>query len=423
MNNPSLLKNPYPLDSAEDLDPLMEHIGDSKIVLLGEASHGTHEYYTWRAKISQRLIEEKGFHLIAVEGDWPDTFKINNWVKNRDQRSIQKVLRSIEQWPTWMWANWEVIALADWLRSYNKNRSDPVGFYGLDLYSLWDSMDIIYYNLKKNDRSTIPLARETIACFAPYRSLDQYRPDPGDPDSNCQKQVVRLYQEILKRSHQYNHHPEAALDTEVNAMVLANAENYYRSLTEFTEHSWNIRDHHMLDALHHLLKNHGSDNTKVIVWAHNSHIGDARATDMADSGLINLGQLAREKYGANNVTLVGFGSYEGEVIAGRSWGAPRRKMKVPKAKDGSLEKLLFEKSKNNQLLLFDDNPAPYRLSECTIDHRAIGVVYNPKRESGNYVPSRITERYDAFLFIAKSKALHPLKSKRQKPPEGYPFGI
>lgn len=434
MKNPSLSKHPFPLESAEDLDPLLDHIGDSNIVLLGEASHGTNEYYTWRAKISQRLIKEKGFSFIAVEGDWPDSYRINEWIKHRDPRSIIEVLSTIKEWPAWMWANWEVAALATWLKNFNKNRNQPdqIGFYGLDVYSLWESMDIISEFLEKEDPSTARLARKAIACFEPFRTSGEYRPVFESSKPGCQEKVINLLQEVKKQSHQYNHHPEAALDAEVNAMVLANAEKYYRSLTEFGEHSWNIRDRHMIEVLHHLLQHHQSSPAKAIVWAHNSHIGDARATDMAASGLINLGQLAREKYGTENVKLIGFGSYQGDVIAGRSWGAPMRKMKVPKAKEGSLENLLYEKNKNDQLLIFEKDPsakggenAPYRLSECTIDHRAIGVVYNPKRESGNYVPSQMTKRYDAFLFIAESTALHPLPSgsRKPKPPENYPFGI
>jgi erythromycin esterase-like protein len=417
-----------PLERASDLDPLMDRIGYSKYVLLGEASHGTHEYYTWRAKISKRLIKEKGFSFIAVEGDWPDCFKINRWIKGlkNNEKSIIDVLKEFKRWPTWMWANWEIVAFAEWLKTHNKNLhvDKKIGFYGLDVYSLWESMEIIVKYLKKEDPKTAELAKKAVSCFEPYRERDSYATAFSYSRAGCKEEVISLLQEVRKRSHSYDHEPEANLNAELNSLVVANAEKYYEAMAGFGEDSWNVRDRHMVETLNTLTKFHGPD-AKIIVWEHNTHIGDARATDMADSGLINVGQLVREQHEKDGVFLIGFGSYSGSVLAGSNWGAKMQKMRVPEAIHNSIEYKLHQQDPKNKLIIFDEDPKIKDVFAKKTGHRAIGVVYHPEREWGNYVPSKLSDRYDAFLFIDKTKALHPLRIEPDGHlmPETYPFGI
>ena len=416
------------LESAKDLDPLMERIGDAKYVLLGEATHGTHEYYTWRAEITKRLITEKGFSFVAVEGDWPDCYKINRWVKDYPgtEKSIVDVLKQFSRWPTWMWANWEIAALSKWMREYNKPLSPAkkIGFYGLDVYSLWESMEIIVDYLEKEDPKTAEYAKRAVDCFEPYGEEDSYGAALGSLEPNCKEEVIKLLKEIRQRAPQYDHDPEAGFNTEMNALVAKNAEKYYSAMSAFGDNSWNVRDLHMVETLNSLMDFHGSD-AKVIVWEHNTHIGDARFTDMADDGLLNVGQLVREQHPAEEVVLVGFGSYEGSVIAGRMWGSAMQKMEVPPATENSVEEILHTDSATNKLLIFDEESSLKEQFKDWLKHRAIGVVYHTSRERGNYVPTKLSYRYDAFLYLDKTRALHPLhlKPDSHKTPETFPFGI
>lgn len=417
----------HKLNSNPDLDPLLESIGEAKYVLLGEASHGTHEYYTWRAQISKRLIKEKGFSFIAVEGDWPDCYKINKWIKNpEDHQKIQDVLSQFKRWPTWMWANWEIAAFASWLKQHNSNKpeKEKIGFYGLDVYSLWESLEIMVNYLEKEDPETAILAKNAFQCFEPYREKDSYASVFSTANRDCKEEVTKLLKEVRENSHRYNQEKEADINAEINSLVMANAEKYYKSMAGFGEDSWNVRDRHMVETLNTLTKYHGPD-TKVIIWEHNTHIGDARATDMAASGLVNVGQLVREQHSQNGVYLAGFGSYSGSVIAGKYWNAPMEKMMLPEAVVGSIEERLHREGGGNKLLLFKDHPDLQKKFSGKMGHRAIGVVYHPERERGNYVPTILSERYDAFLFIDKTKALHPLKITPDTSfiPETYPFGI
>lgn len=417
-----------PLQNSVDLDPLLEKIGDSKYVLLGEATHGTHEYYTWRAEISKRLIREKGFSFVAVEGDWPDCFKINRWVKGFPDSPpyIADILKNFKRWPTWMWANWEIAAFAEWLRKNNNNLAaeQKVGFYGLDVYSLWESMEIIVNYLEKEDPEVATLARRTADCFEPYRKNDSYVTAYRGMKQKCPNEVVQLLKEVRKKTERYENEPEGGLNAELNSLVLKNAEKYYEAMAHFDHSSWNVRDSHMVETLNTLTKYHGED-AKVIVWEHNTHIGDARATDMATQGLHNVGQLVREQHSKEGVFLVGFGSYEGSVVAGDFWGAPMRNMELPGAIDDSIEKILHTMGAENKLLLFEGKTYLNKKFKDSIGHRAVGVVYDPHRERGNYVPSKMAKRYDAFMYIDRTKGLHPLhlKPDGSKTPETYPFGI
>lgn len=420
-----------PLQSKAALQPLFDYIGDARIVMLGEASHGTHEYYTWRNYISKRLVEEKGFNFIAVEGDWPDCYRLNRFVKGYDiyNNSAFKVLHAFNRWPTWMWANWETVALADWLQKHNAGLpvDKKVGFYGLDIYSLWESMESIMQYLKKTDAAALKVAEEAFRCFEPYRKeqgVSYTRASQFVPEL-CENEVVHLLKEIQQKLPQYNSDHENVLSAEQNALITVNAEKYYRVMIKGGPHSWNVRDRHMADTLERLLKFHG-ENSKAIVWEHNTHIGDARATDMVNEGMYNIGEIARVQHHDKGIVLVGFGSYKGTVIAGKSWGANMQLMQMSGARKGSWEYLLHKAGKENKLLLMDDFLNNDILLENHIGHRAIGVVYNPQYEQyGNYIPTILPLRYNAFIYLDETKALYPLHlvPDGHLMPETYPFGV
>lgn len=422
-----LSHNCYQLQTAGDLDPLIEAIGESRFVLLGEASHGTHEFYTWRTAITKKLIKEKGFSFIAVEGDWPDCYQINRFVKGRTMsgEKISDVLAAFKRWPTWMWANWEVAALAEWLREYNSLQTTQrkVGFYGLDVYSLWESMEVMIDYLHKTDPDTARLAINAMQCFEPYgEEMTGYAWASHQLSEDCRHQVVDLLREVRVKAPQYDGDPEAELNALVNALVIANAENYYRSMLDFGDKTWNLRDTHMVNVLDQITDFHGV-GAKAVVWEHNSHVGDARATDMKRRGLLNVGQLLREANPARDVFIVGFSTYRGAVVAARKWGAPMEKMEVPPAIEGSIEHYLHQKSPANQLILLDENPEP-AFHEWK-GHRAIGVVYQPWSEHRNYVPTGLAQRYDALVHIDATRALHPLhlRPDKREIPDTYPFGV
>lgn len=418
-----------PCSHFSDLDPLVEKIGDATIVMLGEASHGTHEYYTWRAQLTKRLITEKGFNFIAVEGDWPDCFTINRYIKGNDaDAKAYNLLHAFSRWPSWMWANLETAELAEWLKAHNadRKRAKKAGFYGLDVYSLWESMEWILSYLKKQDPQTQKLAEEAFNCFIPYRKGDgqAYATASRIVPKLCEDEVVELLQGIVNNKLHYNTDRDNVFGVHQNATVAVNAEKYYRAMVRGGAQSWNIRDRHMQDTLDRLLDFHGP-SAKAIVWAHNTHIGDARATDMSANGMVNLGELSRTKYGADRVALIGFGSYSGTVIAGDSWGAPMQTMRVPEAMAGSWEYYLHYSGAQNKLLFMQDLKDEPSLNR-PLGHRAIGVVYRPHHERfGNFVPSVIPQRYDAFIYLEKTAALFPLHNRvdRAQLPETYPSGM
>lgn len=429
-----------PLRSAEDLDPLLERVGDARVVMLGEASHGTHEYYTWRTLITQRLVEEKGFHFLAVEGDWPDCRRVDRYLKSASTESSGRdVLHAFDRWPTWMWANREIVDLVEWMRGFNEGHPERrgVGFYGLDVYSLWDSLREVLAFLEARDGDAVEAAREAFRCFEPYAEDPQdYARATWIVPSSCRDEVVRLLARVERFRAEVDG-SEAAFDAEQNALVARNAEDYYRTMVRGSAESWNVRDEHMMDTLDRLLDFHGP-GSKAVVWAHNTHIGDARATDMAGEGMVNIGQLARERLGPDAVVLVGFGSYQGSVVAARQWGLPMRRLHVPEAREGSVEALLHGLGSEDRLLLFTrrDRGRTLPLSAVLEDahaeallkpraHRAIGVVYDPRAERyGNYVPTILPQRYDAFLYFDQTRALHPLHLVEEEPemPETFPWG-
>jgi erythromycin esterase-like protein len=418
-----------PLQSAADLNPLIDRIGDARIVMLGEASHGTSDYYQWRMRLSQRLIEEKGFSFIAVEGDWPDCYRVNRYIKGYPNagESALEILRGFRRWPTWMWANWEVVALVEWLRTYNDSRpaERKVGFYGLDVYSLWESLAEVSDYLERTDAEAAKAARQAFRCFQPYHEDAQsYAWATRVVPASCEQDVLNLLVEARKQAAPHPGDGEEAFNAEQNARVTVGAERYYRAMIQSGPTSWNIRDQHMTETLERLLDYLGP-SAKAIVWEHNTHIGDARATDMAGAGMVNIGQLARERHAADGVVLVGCGSYRGTVIAGQEWGAPMERMAVPEAREGSWEALLHQMLGYDALLLFSDEGGA--LFRRTHGHRAIGVVYQPQYERmGNYVPTSLSQRYDAFLYLDETVALHPLHITPEaslEPPETYPFAV
>ncbi len=417
----------HPLDTSADLAGLIEDMAGRRVVMLGEASHGTHEYYTWRAAIAQKLIVDQGFGFVAVEGDWPDCYKINRYVKGYADAGddIEKVLKGFDRWPTWMWANWEIASFAQWLREYNKGlpADKKIGFYGLDVYSLWDSIKVMMSYLEKEDIQAAKSVKKAVLCFEPFNEDERTYARYTLTDQGCREEVLALLQEIRMKAQFLDGDREAGFNAEQNALIAVNAEKYYRNMLGFDNESWNVRDRHMMETLDRLLKFHG-ENAKGIVWEHNTHIGDARATNMNKAGMVNIGQLARKEYGEENVYLVGFSCYAGTVIAGQEWGAPMEVMEVPQARPGSIEAVLHKENAGRCYILFSEEE--YGLYRTAIPHRAIGVVYDPLREKyGNYVPSILSRRYNALIFFDETKALHPLylHPDRHKLPDTYPFSL
>jgi erythromycin esterase-like protein len=408
-----------PLATVADLDPLAARCRSARYVCIGEASHGTHEYYQWRAELSRRLLEEQDFTWIGVEGDWPDCWRINRWVRGLADQELDArgVLAGFERWPTWMWANTEVADFLDWLRTSNAGRpaDRQVGFYGLDVYSLWDSLRVIMQWLTEHAPDALPGALKAWRCFAPFGE------DPHDyawstrlvPET-CEPDVVDLLVAVRSRTGRLErptHDAEEPLDEDAfdalqNAEVAVGAERYYRVMVRGDRESWNVRDIHMADTIDRLAAHLGR-RSKGLIWEHNTHVGDARATSMAAEGLVNVGQLVRERHGREGVVLVGFASHRGSVLAGSAWGAPEAVLPLPTALDGSHEDLLHRTLGVPALLVFGEDRSGRWLSDWR-GHRAVGVVYQPRREAGNYVPTRMGGRYDALLWLEETEALVPL---------------
>jgi erythromycin esterase-like protein len=415
-------------ETSEDLKELIAAISGKKIVMLGEASHGTHEYYNWRARVTKQLMENHGFDFMAVEGDWPPCYHLNRHIKGYSDapEETHDVLQNFERWPSWMWANWEIEEWSKWLRKFNQNlpANKKRGFYGLDVYSLWESLQAIMDYLEDEDPTAFRTAKSAMKCFEPYSGEGQeYALSTRFVPEGCRKEVTDLLTEIMNKSHVYNSDREHVFSTQQNAITASNAEEYYRRMVSGGNKTWNLRDEHMMDTLDRLLDFHG-DNSKAVVWAHNTHIGDASYTDMAGRGLFNIGELARKRHGRNRVALVGFGSYQGSVLAGDAWGEPVEEMNLPAGRPGSWEEICHEAG--NQFWVLSDDIRELDELRNPVPHRAVGVVYHPERERyGNYVPTTIPKRYDAFLFFDESQALNhiPIGVEEKKVPETYPFGL
>jgi len=402
------------LDDAADLDHIVGVASDRKLVLMGEASHGTREYYAWRDSISRRLIAEHDFRFIAVEGDWASLFELNRYVKDLPGAadSAREVLTNLERWPLWMWGNEEVEALAEWLREFNDGRpqDEKVGFYGKDVYDEWRSMDAVLEFLETRDNELFNEVEALYACFDNYgRDSWQYAQAVSRGAADCVIQLERSVDLIREHADRFEDLPDYEyFYLKQNALVVKHAEKFYRlSVTREDASSWNSRVNYMNLAVNRLLDFYG-DDAQGIVWAHNTHIGDARFTEMGQRGQDNIGQLARVEHGPDHVFLIGFATYTGTVKAGASWGQQRQLMDVPEAPANSIEGVFEQTGIARFSLLFDDDDRSHEPFMQPIGNRAIGVVYNPAQDRHQYVQTIVPLRYDAVLFFRETEALTPL---------------
>ena len=419
-----------------DFDPLLALVGDSRFVLIGEASHGTHEFYRIRAEITKRLIREKGFSAIAVEADWPDAYRVNRYVQGRGgDADATQALGGFKRFPQWMWRNADVLEFTGWLRAYNDAMQAPrkVGFYGLDLYSMHASMEAVLSYLRVVDPEAALRAQRRYACFEHFGESPQtygYATTAGLAPS-CENEVVAQLVELQKSAGAYvtRDGRQAADDlffAEQNARIVLNAERYYRAMFGNHATSWNLRDRHMaatLDALIAFLE-FDRRSPKIVVWAHNSHLGDARATEMADRGELNVGQLVRERWG-QAAFLVGFSTYSGTVTAASDWDEPAERKIVRPALEGSYEALFHETGLRNFLLgLRGNSAAVLGLRQPRLE-RAIGVIYRPETERlSHYFGARLPHQFDAVFHYDVTRAVEPLELtglwERGELPETYP---
>jgi erythromycin esterase-like protein len=421
---------------------LLEQIGDASTVLLGEASHGTREFYRLRAEISKRLIIEKGFDAIAVEADWPDALRASRFVQlaSHDQ-TADEALSGFQRFPQWMWRNTEVVELIYWLRMHNTQIPQPesrIGFFGLDLYSLRKSMHEVIRFLEHVDPEAAKRARERYSCF------DHVAEDPQHYGyavtfglkEDCEEQVVRQLVELTSEAAKHLAKEGEAVPDELfyaqqNARVAKNAETYYRSMFQSRDDSWNVRDSHMaetLDALREHIGRRKGSPAKILVWAHNSHLGDARATEMGEHGQLNLGQLVRERYRPEDTFLLGFTTHTGTVTAASDWdGLAELKTVVPSRPD-SFENLFHSLGLEAFLLpIRQSGSVAAALSERRLE-RAIGVIYRPESERmSHYFHADIARQFDAVIYLDQSTAVKPLEYSALwvpgEVPETYPFGV
>jgi erythromycin esterase-like protein len=423
-----------------DYDRLLAMIAEARFSLLGEATHGTHEFYRERAEITKRLIKEKTFTAVAVEADWPDAFRVNRYVRGMsDDKNANEALSGFKRFPTWMWRNTVVLEFVEWLRDYNlslPSHATKVGFYGLDLYSLYTSIEAVLSYLNKIDPEAAKRARYRYSCLEHFGEDTQaygYAANFGLTET-CEREVVSQLLELRKHAADYaSRDGRVAQDeyffVEQNARLITNAERYYRTMFRGRVESWNLRDRHMAETLEALVKhlNSQGQKAKVAVWEHNSHLGDARATYMADYGEINVGQLVRERYG-DDARLIGFTTYTGTVTAASEWDGPAERKRVRPALKESYEALLHETVGNNFLLtLRDDTEVSDALRGPRLE-RAIGVIYLPQSErQSHYFDARLSQQFDAIIHFDETTALEPLERYPQwesgEPPETYPTGI
>ncbi|HMC86427.1 MAG TPA: erythromycin esterase family protein [Chitinophagaceae bacterium] len=419
--DPALQISYHPFNNEKDLDILLKEIDTSRIVLLGEASHGTSEYYNWRAAISKLLIKEKGFSFIAVEGDWTDSYKVNNFIKaeKKDSNAVITLLKEYNRWPTWLWANYEVASLVGWLNEYNQNRSakDKIGFYGLDLFNIAEAANDLKLYLRPADSTALQAVKSFQECFKPYANDEQkYSKDVSRQIANCKD----IANHLLRMIHSLGFKPsqtEADLAIEQNAQVVFDGELYWRTRGNAVD-AWNLRDNHMLETINRILKLYGN-KSKAIIWAHNNHVGDVQYGKMIPGGKTSLGNMLRYQYGVKNVFIVGFGSYSGSIIAAEKWGAPYKKTQIAFADDSTWEQKMHQLNPVNKIIIcteLKDNPIMLRW----MYHMGIGVIYHPLDRTGIYSLSVIPNRYDAFLFFDHTNALHPIEKRvKGKEPLSY----
>jgi erythromycin esterase-like protein len=420
--------------SPDDYNPLLEWIGDRGLVLIGEASHGTHDFYRERALITRRLIEEKGFNAVAIEGDWPDASRVHRFVRGvGEDDNARDALGDFLRFPAWMWRNLDVLAFVDWLYRFNQNFALPerVGFYGLDLYSLHASIRAVLNYLEKVDPEGAQRARYRYACFDHFAEDTQaygYAASFG-LTKDCEDEVVAQLIEMRRRSADLASRdgrvgPDDYLFAEQNARLVLNAERYYRAMFDGRAESWNVRDEHMADTLMWLRQTRPT--TKIVVWAHNSHLGNAHATEMSARGERNVGQLMRDRLD-DAVFLTGFTTYSGEVTAASQWEAPAERKIVRPALEGSYEALFHQTGIPAFLLSLRDRRAIQALDKPLLE-RAIGVIYRPETERlSHYFQSRMPGQFDAVIHIDRTMALIPFERsgvwEKGEVPETYPFAV
>jgi len=419
---------PFVNIDAFDLDPLLRRIGDARVVLLGEATHGTSEFYRLRGRITRELVTRHGFRIVAAEADWPDAAAVSRWLGGESQPATAP--EPFTRFPTWMWRNEEFLDLLRWLRRYNEGRvtAERVGFYGLDLYSLYHSVEAVLGYLEDVDPETAKVARERYGCLSPWE---------GDPATygravltsryaSCEREVVSMLGELLGRRLEYAAGDgNRFFDAVQNARLVADAERYYRVMYYGSRESWNLRDQHMFDTLTALLDFHG-EGARAVVWAHNSHLGNAAATEMGAHGELNIGQLCRERFG-DGCYAIGFGTDHGTVMAADAWDEPGRVMNVRPTHQESYEGMAHRCGIPSFLLpLRQPRLAEARdaLLEPRLE-RAIGVLYRPQTEmQSHYFQAYLPVQFDEWVWLDETRAVRPLPGRRERgEAETFPFGI
>lgn len=423
-----------------DYDGLIERVGGSRLVLIGEASHGTHEFYAERARITRRLIEELGFAAVAIEGDWPDAWHVNRYVRGLTAHDDPlRALAGFRRFPVWMWRNTVLLEFISWMRDHNSRIAEPAGragFYGLDLYSLYESIDAVLEYLDLVDPAAADRARLRYSCFETFGGLSQRygREAALGVSEPCRREAVAQLVDLRKRRtrslrHDGFNREDEFIHAELNAQAVIDAEEYYRSMFSDPHGSWNLRDRHMADTLDRLiahLDTHGGEG-KVVVWAHNSHVGDSRANEMGERGELTLGRLARERHGSDAVA-VGMTTFSGSVTASADWGMAGLRRNVRPALEGSLEHLFHSSGLDSFIVIPERGSGiAQRLSQPRLE-RAIGVVYRPQTErESHYRWGRASDEFDAIIHIDETRALAPLDRGAEwhggEPPETYPTAL
>ena len=417
-----ILDAAHPLTGAEDdIDPILSLVGGARVVLIGEASHGTHEFYRTRAEITKRLIRDRGFAAVAAEADWPDAYRVNRYVRGTGgDADATEALGGFERFPQWMWRNADVLDFIGWLRGFNDEQPDEarrVGFYGLDLYSLHASMAAVLDYLRVVDPEAARRAQYRYACF------DQFGEDPQaygyaatyGLTQSCENAVVAQLVDLRRSAADYTRHdgrvsPDSLFFTEQNARVVRNAERYYRAMFGSRVSSWNLRDQHMSDTLNELVSflDRSGGRSKVVVWAHNSHVGDARGTELGAGGELNVGQLVRQHFGAEAVVL-GFTTHHGTVTAASDWDEPAERKSVRPALAESYEALFHDGPANFFLDLRSPTDVRRALDAPRLE-RAIGVIYQPRTERlSHYFSARLPRQFDGVLHYDATRAVEPLE--------------
>ncbi|KAF0957374.1 erythromycin esterase family protein [Rhodococcus sp. T7] len=422
-------------------EEFFEWVGDAQFVLIGEASHGTHEFYAARAAMTRRLIEEKGFCAVVTEADWPDAYRVNRYVQGRGEDSTpESALAGFERFPTWMWRNTVVVDFIEWLRARNDatpQARDKVGFFGMDLYSLYRSAaDVIAY-LDDVDPQAARRARERYRCFD---SLEGDGQNYGfaaafGAGQSCEDEVLEQLVDMQRHAVEHARRDGMIAEdeqfyAEQNARLVRAAEQYYRTMFAGRISSWNLRDQHMFDtvqALREHLNTQRGEPAKLVVWAHNSHLGDARATEMGSAGELNVGQLIRDHY-ADQCRIIGFSTYSGTVTAADDWGGTADRKQVRPALWGSIENFFHDVGQAEFWLRFDTRSRAAQVLSSGMLQRAIGVIYRPDTErQSHYFRARAAEQFDAIIHIDRTTALAPLERTPQwqdaEPPETYPAAV